>query len=61
MVIKKLQKTGWGPLYFQLSREKTLEVRGDLIALEIEQREQAKFIRKGVVGGAVNIQLNGPG
>ena len=38
IVRKKLQKkTGWGPPYFQLSQEKTLEVRGDLIAIETEE------------------------
>ena len=41
MVIKKkknYKKTGWGPPYFQLLQEKTLEVRVDLIAIEIEER-----------------------
>ena len=39
MVIKKItKKTGWGPPYFQLSQEKALEVRGDLIAIETEEK-----------------------
>ena len=39
MVIKKnFKKTGWGPPYFQLSQEKTLEVRGDLIAIETGEK-----------------------
>ena len=39
MVIKKItKKTGCRPLYSQLWQEKTLEVRGDLIAIKIEER-----------------------
>ena len=40
MVIKKkhYKKTGCGPPNSQLWQEKTLEVRGDLIAIKIEQR-----------------------
>ena len=39
MVIKKnYKKTGCGPPYSQLWQEKTLEVRGDLIAIKIEER-----------------------
>ena len=56
MVIKK--KTGCGPPYFQLWQEKALEVRGDLIAIDTEER--ASWIYQEGVGGAVNIQLNGP-
>ena len=56
MVIKKnYKKTGCGPPYSQLWQEKTLEVRGDLIAIKIEER--ASWIYQ-EVGGAVNIQLN---
>ena len=32
------KKNGWGPPYFQLWQEKTLEVRGGLIAIKIEER-----------------------
>ena len=57
MVIKKnYKKTGCGPPYSQLWQEKTLEVRGDLIAIKIEER--ASWIYQEVGGGAVNIQLN---
>ena len=39
MVIKKItKKTGWGPPYFQLLQEKALEVRGDLTAMETEEK-----------------------
>ena len=39
MVIKKnYKKTGCGPLYSQLWQGKTLEVRGNLIAIKIEER-----------------------
>ena len=38
MVKNRLQKTGCGPPYSQLWQEKTLEVRGDLIAIKIEER-----------------------
>ena len=56
MVIKKnYKKTGCGPPYSQLWQQKSLEVRGDLIAIKIEER--ASWIYQ-EVGGAVNIQLN---
>ena len=39
MVIKKNYKKNWlGSSIFQLSQEKALEVRGDLIAMETEEK-----------------------
>ena len=59
MVIKKnYKKTGCGPPYSQLWQEKTLVVRGDLIAIKIEERASWIYQEVGGGGGAVNIQLN---
>ena len=38
VIQKNYKKTGCGPPYSQLWQEKTLEVRGDLIAIKIEER-----------------------
>ena len=60
MVIKKnYKKTGCGPPYSQLWQEKTLEVRGDLIAIKIEERASWIYQEVGGGGETVNIQLNG--
>ena len=60
MVIKKnYKKTGCGPPYSQLWQEKTLEVRGDLIAIKIEERASWIYQEVGRGGVAVNIQLSG--
>ena len=37
-MVKNYKKTGCGPPYSQLWQEKTMEVRGDLIAIKIEER-----------------------
>ena len=54
------KKTGWGPPHFQLSQEKTLKVRSDLIAIEIKERANWIYEEGVGGGGAVNVQLNGP-
>ena len=38
VIPKNYKKTGCGPPYSQLWQEKTSEVRGDLIAIKIEER-----------------------